>query len=321
MAHYLDTALRGTATSRDAMSSARRAPRLRGRAAQIDDLVVHSVRRSPSSRARASRPPCVSDATGEWGAPGHGDSGGYARRPAASAGLGWCSASADLQSPTPATTPVLFGSRQGPHSATWSTDMFAAVSDQGTIRRARLKQAPHALKADAVPNAVFGRGGPAPPRRGDPQPRPGFLAQRRHLETSMPTERLRIAHFLRVHSEANRSEEPADAGAGVAGPAPLAPATTPAIGRAPEAPRRPARIARDGVRLARPSTTIVQRCGTCAGHDLWRALPAIRPLRLLPRLRKEHLRATAVPTSVEAPFGSAVLRSGSPGPAKRVGPP
>ena len=49
---------------------------------------------------------------------------------------------------------LAFGLLQGTFSS-MAIDVFAAISDQGIIQRALPRQAPNALKADAVPNAIL----------------------------------------------------------------------------------------------------------------------------------------------------------------------
>ncbi len=89
----------------------------------------------------------------------------------------------------------LFGMLQGTF-ANMALDAFAAISDQGTIQRARKDQAPHAMTADAIPSAierlVDGY------RRASNPLASGLRAQLDAPRDFHHREILRIAHFLRV---------------------------------------------------------------------------------------------------------------------------
>lgn len=82
-------------------------------------------------------------------------------------------------------------------------DVFAAISDQGTIRRARPSQAARALKADAVPGALTSLVDKH--RRDGHLLNPNMKAFGEAPRSFSEAEMLRIAHFLRT-----RSAEPLD---------------------------------------------------------------------------------------------------------------
>jgi hypothetical protein len=127
---------------------------------------------------------------------------------------------------------------------TMAIDTYAAVSDQGTIRRARKAQAPTARKADAIPGAILER--IEAYRKAahllSPDPRTLFADVPREFNDK---EVLRIAHFLRVQSA----------------PAPEPPADEPEV--APSADRRTTAAGTPGTPIE-----ILLACGTCGSHDV-----------------------------------------------------
>ncbi len=126
---------------------------------------------------------------------------------------------------------------------TMAIDTYAAVSDQGTIRRARKTQVPSARKADAIPGAIQER--IAAYRKAanvlNPDPRTLFADVPREFNDR---EVVRVAHFLRVQSA----------------PAPSLPSDVHDV--PPPAPEPGA--------VATESTPIEIRlaCGSCGSHDM-----------------------------------------------------
>ena len=122
-------------------------------------------------------------------------------------------------------------------------DTYAAVSDQGTIRRARTAQAPTARKADAIPGAILER--IEAHRKAahilNPNPRSFSAAPREFNDKEV----LRVAHFLRVQSTP-------------ASPSPIDdPEAVPPTNEAGTPEGMPG-----------ASLTIHQTCGSCGSHDL-----------------------------------------------------
>jgi hypothetical protein len=77
-------------------------------------------------------------------------------------------------------------------------DAFAAISDEGTIGRAKVRQAPRALKADAIPKAIEDL--VASYRRDTRFLNPNLKAFAKAPRDFNDAELLRIGHFLRVRS-------------------------------------------------------------------------------------------------------------------------
>lgn len=121
-------------------------------------------------------------------------------------------------------------------------DTYAAVSDQGAIRRARKAQAPTARKADAIPGTILER--IEAYRKAahvlDPDPRTLFADVPREFNDK---EVLRVAHFLRVQSVPARPTADPDSAPHAAVPE--------ARTRTPSAP-----------------IEIHQACGSCGSYDL-----------------------------------------------------
>jgi hypothetical protein len=122
-------------------------------------------------------------------------------------------------------------------------DAYAAVSDQGMIRRARKAQAPTARKADAIPGSILER--IEAHRKAahllNPNPR-SFAAAPREFKDK---EILRIAHFLRVQSV----------------PAPVTPTDDADARPAAEEPKAPTAPGSAPVEIH-------QACSSCGSHDL-----------------------------------------------------
>jgi hypothetical protein len=109
----------------------------------------------------------------------------------------------------------LFGMLQGTF-ANMALDVFAAISDQGTIQRARKDQAPHAMKADAIPHAIE-RLVDGYRRTMNPLAS-GLRAQIDAPRDFHQREMLRIAHFLRVqHAPRGASVPPSNGEAPASG--------------------------------------------------------------------------------------------------------
>ena len=175
---------------------------------------------------------------------------------------------------------AIFGLMQGTFTH-MAMDVFAAVSDTGTIKRSRKGQAPHAMKADAIPNAIVetveGH------RRDGALPIADLKAFGNAPRSFKVAEQLRVAHFLRVHSDARRQPAAPSAIACEAAPIPP-PVTRPASGPADAgagagAPRvgRSSRHRSDApADIVSPATAepaahdhvVALACKKCGSHDM-----------------------------------------------------
>ncbi len=131
-------------------------------------------------------------------------------------------------------------------------DVFAAISDEGTIGRAKVRQAPRALKADAIPKAIEDL--VAAYRRDVRLFNPNLKAFAKAPRDFNDTELLRIGHFLRVRS----TEAPAE----------------PVVVVMPKAPSRPR--APVVMFAAHPIRSTVV-CKACGGADLEAAVGRFGP--------------------------------------------
>ena len=131
-------------------------------------------------------------------------------------------------------------------------DVFAAISDDGTIGRAKVRQAPRALKADAIPQAIEDL--VASYRRDVRLFNPNLKAFIKAPRDFHDAELLRIGHFLRVRS----TEAPPELH----------------VVPEPAAPTRPATPV--GTAVARPARTAVV-CKACGGTDLEAAVGKYGP--------------------------------------------
>ncbi len=134
-------------------------------------------------------------------------------------------------------------------------DVFAAISDDGTIRRAKTGQAPRAMKADAIPKAIEDL--VASYRRDTSFLNPNLRAVAKAPRDFNDAELLRIGHFLRVRS----TEAPAE-------PVVVA---EPAKPVRPPAPKPPATSARPVAPVPPPEAQATRSavvCKACGGTDL-----------------------------------------------------
>lgn len=162
---------------------------------------------------------------------------------------------------------VALGLLQGTFAA-MAIDAFAAISDQGTIQRARKDQAPHAMKADAIPPAVERLVGGY--RKDTSFFNANLKAQLKAPRDFNEREMLRVAHFLRV-----RHTPPGSAAKTPVEPAPPDPTgdpmTSPARDRPttqPQRPRTPPSQAAPPSLTAGYPTTSTLTCSQCGSHDL-----------------------------------------------------
>ena len=146
----------------------------------------------------------------------------------------------------------LLGLFQGTFAA-MALDVYAAVSDEGTIQRAKRGQAPRAMKADAIPKAVEDQ--VMSYRRDVALLNPNLRALAKAPRDFNDAELLRIGHFLRARSTGSPDEGDA--------PRVVAP-------REAEAPP-PAAAAQSG-----PTRTSVV-CKRCGGTDLEAAVGRYGP--------------------------------------------
>ena len=140
-------------------------------------------------------------------------------------------------------------------------DVFAAISDDGTIRRAKPGQAPRAMKADAIPKATEDL--VVSYRRDARLFNPNLRAFAKAPRDFNEDELLRIGHFLRVQS----TEVPAEP---LAVPEPRMPSRPAAPNRSSPAsrPETPTRTAAPvGTAAAQPTRSTVV-CKACGGMDL-----------------------------------------------------
>jgi hypothetical protein len=134
-------------------------------------------------------------------------------------------------------------------------DVFAAISDDGTIRRAKTGQAPRAMKADAIPKAIEDL--VASYRRDANFLNPNLRAVVKAPRDFNEAELLRIGHFLRARS----TEVPAEA---PVVPVPGRPRRSPASGPPGISTRTAAPVA---IPTAPPTRSAVA-CKRCGGTDL-----------------------------------------------------
>jgi hypothetical protein len=111
---------------------------------------------------------------------------------------------------------LAFGLLQGTFGF-MAIDAFAAISDEGTIKRAARGQAPRALKADAVPNAVLET--IAGYRKANSVLNLNFKRQLEAPRDFSKEEVLRVAHFLRTRHVDD--DAPVDVGEPLPSPTPL----------------------------------------------------------------------------------------------------
>jgi len=204
----------------------------------------------------------------------------------------------------------LFGMLQGTF-ANMALDVFAAISDQGTIQRARKDQAPHAMKADAIPPAIE-RLVDGYRRTMNPLAS-GLRAQIDAPRDFHQREMLRIAHFLRVQhtprgtlvppgneetpaSRASRHEprheapSPAETrrpSGNTDEPATLQPVATDATALRPPTKSESA---------ATPTTTLHLTCCHCGSHDLDPRIGRYGPYGLCRACGKNTAARAACPT-------------------------
>lgn len=164
----------------------------------------------------------------------------------------------------------ILGLRQGTFTH-MAIDVFAAISDTGTIKRARKGQASRAMKADAIPNAIVET--VERHRRDGALLNPDLKAFASAPRSFKEAEMLRVAHFLRVHCEGQREAAHAPAAStggpaappsfGRSGPRRAASASSPARPTEPEvAPPRPT----EPPVAATPATVLA--CKACGSNDL-----------------------------------------------------
>lgn len=143
-------------------------------------------------------------------------------------------------------------------------DVFAAISDDGTIKRAKARQAPRAMKADAIPKAVEDL--VATHRRDARLFNPNLIAFAKAPRDFNDAELLRVGHFLRVRSTDVLVEPPVV-------PEPAAPRTSVASSP-PVAPTQPATSVNPGRAVVIRSTVA---CKSCGGADLEAAVGRYGP--------------------------------------------
>ena len=266
MAHYLD---RHFGDAKDVFVLHDLRVVLEGEAAQMDHLVLHAFGAAIVESKSVSTSVRVNSA-GEWERLWDGRWQGMADPVLQGERQGMLLKKLLVGRQTELLDKAIFGLLQGSFKH-MALDVFAGISDEGTIQRAEKGQAPRVLKADAVPNAILDA--IAAYRSANDALRSSLKEARSAPRVFKDAEMMRVAHFLRTrHVETGdasstvdtASHAPVDAGVDAPranrhpGSSPEAASATP-----PTVPRDPS-----GAAVAGDGDHVVIVCKACKGTDL-----------------------------------------------------